>query len=70
MFKEVLEPLNFNVNIYPHNHDLGSEVLKGNKGTAEFKYRIGNLLSGRNPKADESALSLMCIAKKSGSLQN
>ncbi len=63
-FKETLEPLNFKVDIFPHNHTLGSEVLDGQTGKAEFKYRIGNLLSGRNPNAKENALSLMCIAHK------
>lgn len=45
-------------------NELGAEVLQGKKGRAPFKYRLGNLLSGRNPNADTSALSLMCIAKK------
>jgi len=64
MFKKLLSPLGFKVNVYPHNHEVGSEVLDGKKGTAAFKYRIGNLLSGRNPNADASALSLMCVARK------
>jgi ubiquinone/menaquinone biosynthesis C-methylase UbiE len=64
MFKKLLGPLGFKVNVYPHNHELGSEVLDGKKGKAAFKYRIGNLLSGRNPDADASALSLMCVARK------
>jgi len=64
MFKKLLSPLGFKVNVYPHNHEVGSEVLDGKKGKAAFKYRIGNLLSGRNPNADASALSLMCVARK------
>jgi len=64
MFKKQLEPMGFKVNVYPHNHELGAEVLQGNKGKASFKYRLGNLLSGRNPNADTSALSLMCVAKR------
>ena len=63
-FKKTLDPLNFKVAIFPHNHTLGSEVLTGRTGNAELKYRIGNLLSGRNPNTKESALSLMCIAYK------
>jgi len=39
-------------------------VLEGKKGKPEFKYQLGNLLSGRNPFADKSALSLMCLAQK------
>ena len=63
-FRNNLEPVGFEVNVFPHNHDLGAEVLQGQRGKAEFKYRIGNLLSGRNPNAEGSALSLMCVARK------
>ncbi|WP_420148713.1 class I SAM-dependent methyltransferase [Spirosoma sp.] len=65
LFVDTLEPLGFQLNVYPHNHELGAEVLGGEKGKAEFKYRLANFLSGRNPDSDESALSLMCVAKKS-----
>ena len=64
MFEKTLQPLGFDVAIYPHNHELGAEVLQGQKGRAEMKYRLGNLLSGRNPDADASALTLMCVAKR------
>ncbi|RZK17200.1 MAG: class I SAM-dependent methyltransferase [Hymenobacter sp.] len=63
-FEDTLRPLGFDVAIYPHNHELGAEVLQGNKGAAERKYRLGNLLSGRNPDADTSALTLMCVARR------
>ncbi len=63
-FMDALKPLGFDVQVYPHNHVLGSEVFKGQTGKAEFKYRLGNLLSGRNPNAKGSALTLMCVAKK------
>jgi ubiquinone/menaquinone biosynthesis C-methylase UbiE len=64
LFQSTLQPLGFEVSIYPHNHELGAEVLQGQKGKAEHKYRLGNLLSGRNPNADASALSLMCVARR------
>ncbi|MDB5110813.1 MAG: methyltransferase [Mucilaginibacter sp.] len=64
MFEKLLEPMGFKVNVFPHNNELGAEVLEGKKGKASLKYQLGNLLSGRNPNADTSALSLMCIAKK------
>lgn len=63
-FKNILEPMGFEVNVYPHNHEVGAEVLKGNMGKAEWKYKLGNVLSGRRPSAATSALSLMCVAKK------
>jgi len=64
LFYSVLEPHGFKVNVFPHNHDVGAEVLNGNIGKSEFKYKLGNILSGRNPAAKESALSLMCVAEK------
>lgn len=63
-FKEALEPMGFEVQIYPHNHTVGAEVLTGVRGKAELKYRLGNLLSGRNPASEGSALTLMCVARK------
>ncbi|MEI6946668.1 class I SAM-dependent methyltransferase [Paraflavisolibacter sp. H34] len=64
LFHNVLQKDTFDVAIYPHNHTVGKEVLQGVKGKAEFKYRLGNLLSGRNPSSDASALSLMCVARR------
>ena len=64
-FQNTLRPLGFEVAVYPHNHELGAEVLQGQQGKAEKKYRWGSLLSGRNPDSDASALSLMCVAHRS-----
>ncbi|KAA3439604.1 class I SAM-dependent methyltransferase [Rufibacter hautae] len=64
LFTDTLTPNEFEVKVFPHNHELGSEVLQGQKGKASLKYRLGNILSGRDPNADSSALSLMCVAKK------
>jgi len=64
LFHEVLAPLGFDVQVFRHNHQLGAEVLKGQHGPAELKYRLGSLLSGRDPQAPHSALSLMCVARK------
>ena len=64
-FEENLIPKGFTTNIYPHNHKLGADVFQGNTSKADFKFRMANILSGRNPSAPESALSLMCIARKS-----
>ncbi|WP_420153382.1 class I SAM-dependent methyltransferase [Siphonobacter sp.] len=64
LFQQTLEPVGFQVNLYPHNHEVGAEVLQGIHGKAELKYRLGNLLSARNPNAKTSALSLMCVAQK------
>jgi ubiquinone/menaquinone biosynthesis C-methylase UbiE len=63
-FTRILEPLGFEVNVYAHNHEIGAEALTGQPGRAEWKYRVGNILSGRHPDAQHSALSLMCVARK------
>ena len=63
LYREVLTPMGFEVNIHPHNHTVGAEALNGVVGKAELKYRLGNLLSGRNPNSKTSALSLMCVAR-------
>ncbi|OLY93507.1 Ubiquinone/menaquinone biosynthesis C-methylase UbiE [Cnuella takakiae] len=63
-FHNTLEPLGFRVNVFPHNHTSGAAVFNGVKGKPELKYLIGNLLSGRNPAHDGSALTLMCLARK------
>lgn len=62
LFYQTLEPLNFTVKVYPHNHDLGAEVFQNNYGRPSRKYRIGQRLSGINPNSPQAALSLMCIA--------
>lgn len=63
-FKNTLEPLGFKVGVYAHNHQIGADALKGIVGPAQLKYRLGNILSGRSPSVSTSALSLMCIARR------
>lgn len=58
-----LEPLGFDVQIYPHNHDGGAKVLDGDYGRAAAKFRIAQRLSGVNPDSSAGALSLMCVAR-------
>jgi hypothetical protein len=59
--------MGFDVRVYAHNHEEGAAVLQGVHGRAEWKYRLGNFLSGRHPDARESALSLMCVVRKPAS---
>jgi SAM-dependent methyltransferase len=62
LFISILEPLNFNVKLYPHNNTAGAETFDLVMGRSKFKYRIGQILSGIDPDSSEGALSLMCIA--------
>lgn len=65
LFIETLEPLNFTVNIYPHNNNIGAEALEGNYGLPpHWRYQLGQRLSGINPKSSEAALSLLCVANR------
>ncbi len=60
-----LHPLGFTAEIFPHNQTVGAEALEGQPGTAPLKLRIGQVLSGIDPKSEAGALSLMCRAVRS-----
>lgn len=64
LYYKVLEPLGFSVKVYPHNHTVGAEVLLGNYGKSDKKYRFAQLSSGINPNSSLAALSLMCVATR------
>ncbi len=64
LYYQILEPLGFNVKVYPHNHDLGVEVLDGKIGRMPWTRRLSQRLSGINPDSPEAAQSIMCIAKR------
>lgn len=64
LYYQTLEPLGFSVKVYPHNHTVGAEVLQGNYGRSQMKYRFSQWLSGINPNSPEAALSLMCVARR------
>lgn len=63
-YHEILEPLGFKVEVYPHSHTVGAEIFEGNYGQLSWKYRLGQQLSGIDPDSPEAALSLMCIARR------
>lgn len=63
VYYEALEPLGFEVKLYPHNHNLGREVLEGNNGRSSWRLRLSQKLSGINPDSPEGAQSIMCIAR-------
>ncbi len=64
MYDHVLKPIGFEVELYPHSHEVGAAVLQGNYGYSYWRCRIAQLLSGINPVSSKSALSLMCIARR------
>jgi SAM-dependent methyltransferase len=64
LYYQTLNPLGFVVKVYPHNHTVGAEVLQGNYGRSQMKYRFSQWLSGIHPNSPEAALSLMCVARR------
>jgi SAM-dependent methyltransferase len=64
LLRSVLEPAGFDVQLYPHNHDVGEEAVHGQMGRAPLKMRVAQRLSGISPSSPEAALSLLCVARK------
>jgi SAM-dependent methyltransferase len=64
LYHQVLEPLGFKVEIFPHNHHIGDEALSGDWGKAPWQYRLAQILSGINPSTEEASQSIMCVAKR------
>ncbi len=64
LYYQTLEPLGFEVQVFPHNHDLGVEVLAGKIGKMSWKRRLAQRLSGIDPDTPAAAQSIMCIARK------
>jgi hypothetical protein len=65
MFQEVLAPLGFEVELYPHNINVGAEIVSGQRGRAPFRLRLAQLLSGISPNSKPAALLLLCRARRS-----
>ena len=64
LYRDTLVPLGFEIELYPHNHDVGAELFTGNYGRSPLKYTLAQMLSGMNPNSPEAAQSVMCIARK------
>jgi len=64
MLRDTLEPLGFAVDIYPHNHRVGAEVLYGEMGKQPARIRVAQLLSGIRSGTGAGALSLMCVGRR------
>lgn len=64
MYERVLGPLGFDVEVFPHNNEVGGAALQRDFGRARFKYRAAQTLSGVDPDSPEGALSLLCRAVK------
>lgn len=64
LYQKVLEPLGFDVQLYPHNPGVGAELFAGDRGRSPLKIRVGQRLSGVDPEGPEAAQSILCIAQR------
>lgn len=64
LFRGTLEPLGFEVNLYPHNNEVGGEVFEGVMGRPPLKIRLAQAMSGIRSDTGQGAISLMCVARK------
>ena len=64
MYLNVLEPMGFNVKLYPHGHVAKADVIKGSRGSNTTFVRMVQRASGIDPDKDDSQLSIMCVATR------
>ena len=64
MYLNVLEPMGFNVKLYPHGHVANADVFKGSRGSNTAFVRMVQRASGIDPDQDDSQLSIMCVATR------
>ncbi|WP_255581569.1 class I SAM-dependent methyltransferase [Cupriavidus sp. AU9028] len=64
LVNSTLRPLGFDIQIYPHSHYVGREVMTGTMGRPPLKIRLAQRLSGIDPNSPAAALSLFCVARK------
>jgi ubiquinone/menaquinone biosynthesis C-methylase UbiE len=64
MYFNVLEPMGFNVKLYPHGHVAKADVFKGSRGSNTAFIRMVQRASGIDPDKDDSQLSIMCVATR------
>jgi ubiquinone/menaquinone biosynthesis C-methylase UbiE len=69
LFYRVLEPMGFQVRLYPHNTRVGSEITQGKQGQGPWKVRLAQRLTGVNPNSASGAMMLMCVATRTASLR-
>jgi ubiquinone/menaquinone biosynthesis C-methylase UbiE len=65
MYYSTLEPLGFDVNIYPHNCSVGAKVLSGDDSRPFWKCYVAQKLSGIDTKSPEASMVLLCVARRS-----
>ena len=62
LYEQVLSPLGFRFDVYPHNHNVGDALFSGSLGRLPWQYQLAQKLSGIQPNQPASAQSIMCVA--------
>jgi SAM-dependent methyltransferase len=62
LYIDTLEPLGFTIELYPHYHNVGDELFRGDPGKMGFKDTLIEFLAGDD--APQPQQSIACIARK------
>jgi SAM-dependent methyltransferase len=62
LFIDTLAPLGFTIELYPHYHNVGDELFRGNPGKMGFKDSLIEFFAGDD--APQPPQSIACIARK------
>jgi SAM-dependent methyltransferase len=62
LYINTLEPLGFEIELYPHYHNVGDELFRGEQGKLGFKDTLIQILAGSN--APKPPQSIACIARR------
>lgn len=68
LYLDTLLPLGFEVELYPHYHDVGDELFRGDLGRLGFKDTAIQLLCGSD--APQPRQSIACLARRSKIIHN
>lgn len=63
LFVNILEPLGFTIELYPHYHNVGDELFRGELGRLGWKDALIDLCCGAD--APQPVQSIACIARRS-----
>jgi ubiquinone/menaquinone biosynthesis C-methylase UbiE len=64
LFRSALDEAAFEMTFYPHNQEVGEEIVSGQMGRSPRKMRFAQRLSGIDPSSRAAGLSLMCVARR------
>lgn len=64
LFHRVLDPMGFEIHLYPHNMRIGKDIVRGLRGRGPRYVRFSQRLTGVDPNSEKGAMMLMCVATR------